>query len=346
MPFRIVDVGFYLTKNFFCYRIGNSLYSQDSEPTFYNGYLFNNRRKVGARQSTSYLPPTTGPINQAVEDYSAFSFTYNYPQEYQLGSHESTATETPTTSRTNSNLWSRSETKTLILSYQDHADALSKAKNPQAKKTIWEVIYAKFTKACEDYNITTGKSLGQLKEKWKTLFDKYKSINDNNKATGRGREKFEFFDAMDSFLGFSDKVNPRFVSETAIQRDISSGTESSPSPSASTSASCSSFETGPDSDAETSAPDPAKGKRKAAENKQGEDAVAIRKKRGEKRRKSDEHGSLITLLKSQQEMMMKAEEQDRLAMQQLMKFEVEAEKRHQEFTLAALKELGNIFKKD
>ena len=50
--------------------------------------------------------------------------------------------------------------------------------------------------------------------------------------------------------------------------------------------------------------------------------------------------------KSQQEMMMKAEEQDRLAMQQLMKFEVEAEKRHQEFTLAALKELGNIFKKD
>ena len=32
-PFRIVDVGFYLTKNFCYYRIGNSLYSQDSEPT-------------------------------------------------------------------------------------------------------------------------------------------------------------------------------------------------------------------------------------------------------------------------------------------------------------------------
>ena len=232
---------------------------------------------MDARQSTSYLPATTGPINQAVEDYSAFSFTYNYPQQYQLASHESTATETPTTSRTNSNRWSSSETKTLILSYQDHTDALSKAKNPPAKKKIWEAIHAKFIKACEDYNITTRKSLGQLKEKWKTLLDKYKSINDNNKATGRGREKFQFFDVMDSFLGFSDKVNPRFVSETAIQRDISSGTESRPSPSASTSATCSSFETGPDSDAETSAPDPAKGKRKAAKNKQGEDAVAIRK---------------------------------------------------------------------
>ena len=31
-------------------------------------------------------------------------------------------------------------------------------------------------------------------------------------------------------------------------------------------------------------------------------------------------------------------------MQELMKFELEAEKRHLEFTLAALKELGNILK--
>ena len=32
-------------------------------------------------------------------------------------------------------------------------------------------------------------------------------------------------------------------------------------------------------------------------------------------------------------------------MEELMKFEVEAKKRHQQFTLAALKELGNIFNK-
>jgi len=91
---------------------------------------------MDTRQSTSHLPPTTGPINQAIEDYSAFSFRYNYLQEYQLATHESTATETPTTSRRNSNHWSSSETKTLILCYQDHADALSKAKKPQAKKKI------------------------------------------------------------------------------------------------------------------------------------------------------------------------------------------------------------------
>ena len=65
----------------------------------------------------------------------------------------------------------------------------------------------------------------------------------------------------------------------------------------------------------------------------------------EKRKKTDERESLIELLQGQQEMMMKAEERDRLAMQELMKFEMEAEKRHQDFTLAALKELGNIFNK-
>lgn len=64
----------------------------------------------------------------------------------------------------------------------------------------------------------------------------------------------------------------------------------------------------------------------------------------DKRKKTDEQG-LIELLQGQQEMMMKAEERDRLAMQELMKFEMEAEKRHQDFTLAALKELGNIFNK-
>ena len=89
---------------------------------------------------------------------------------------------------------------------------MSKAKNPKAKTKSWEAIHAKFLKMSADYNITTGKYLGQLKDKWKSPYDKYNSINDNNKATGIGREKFEFFDVMDSFLGFSDKVNPRFVS--------------------------------------------------------------------------------------------------------------------------------------
>lgn len=45
----------------------------------------------------------------------------------------------------------------------------------------------------------------------------------------------------------------------------------------------------------------------------------------DKRKKTDEQG-LIELLQGQQEMMMKAEERDRLAMQELMKFEMEAKR--------------------
>lgn len=75
------------------------------------------------------------------------------------------------------------------------------------------------------------------------------------------------------------------------------------------------------------------------------DKTSPNQRKMEKQKKTDEQESLIELLQGEQEMMMKAEEQDPLAMQELMKFEMEAEKRHQDFTLAALKELGNIFNK-
>ena len=80
-------------------------------------------------------------------------------------------------------------------------------------------MFDQFQETCQEHGIESGKSLAQLKEKWKSLFDKYKTINDNDKATGRGRLTFEFFEEMDSFLGFSDKVNPKFVSETVISNE-------------------------------------------------------------------------------------------------------------------------------
>ena len=74
--------------------------------------------------------------------------------------------------------------------------------------------------------------MAQLKEKGKSVFDKYKAINDNDKATGRGRLTFELFEEMDSFLGFSDKVNPKFVSETVISNENADEEPSSSSRSA------------------------------------------------------------------------------------------------------------------
>lgn len=243
--------------------------------------------------------------------------------------------------------WSASETRVLISCYQEHVDALKKAKSPQTKKVIWEAMFDQFQETCQEHGIESGKSLAQLKEKWKSLFDKYKAINDNDKATGRGRLTFEFFEEMDSFLGFSDKVNPKFVSETVISNENADEEPSSSSRSA-TPNFCSNDSaddnSGPVNAAARKEKATASKEKRKAEEKHPESAGSSKKKT-EKRRKSDEHESMLSLLQNQQEMMANSEEKDRLAMQELMKFEMEAEKRHQEFTLAALKELGNIFNK-
>ena len=43
----------------------------------------------------------------------------------------------------------------------------------------------------------------------------YKAFKDN-KASGRGRESFEFFEQIDSCFAFGDIVSPKFVSETVL----------------------------------------------------------------------------------------------------------------------------------
>ena len=43
----------------------------------------------------------------------------------------------------------------------------------------------------------------------------YKAFKDN-KASGRGRETFEFFEQIDSCFAFGDIVSPKFVSQTVF----------------------------------------------------------------------------------------------------------------------------------
>lgn len=43
-----------------------------------------------------------------------------------------------------------------------------------------------------------------------------KEVQDNSKVTGQEREKFEFFEHIDSFMGCSDNVNHRFVGQTVV----------------------------------------------------------------------------------------------------------------------------------
>ena len=61
----------------------------------------------------------------------------------------------------------------------------------------------------------------QIKEKWRSLFDKFKAAKDHNNKTGSDRQTFEFCDDMDEFLSESDKVNPKFVKETRVKPNVS-----------------------------------------------------------------------------------------------------------------------------
>ena len=112
--------------------------------------------------------------------------------------------------------WSYSETKFLIFAYKDNYERLKAAKSSKGKKQVWEDIYAFFIHECENAGFAQSKTIVQSKEKWKSLFDKYKRVKDNNKSTGAGMQGFEFFEDMDSFMGCSDKVEPKHIHETQI----------------------------------------------------------------------------------------------------------------------------------
>ena len=66
---------------------------------------------------------------------------------------------------------------------------------------------ADFVSFCCDAGIESEKTLAQIKEKWRSLFDKYKAVKDNNNKTGRDCKTFEFYDEINEFMSGSDKVN-------------------------------------------------------------------------------------------------------------------------------------------
>ena len=78
-----------------------------------------------------------------------------------------------------------------------------------------------FLSFCMDASIESEKTLVQIKEKWRSLFDKSKAAKDHNNKSRRDRKTFEFYDDIDEFLSGSDKVNPKFVKETRVKPNVS-----------------------------------------------------------------------------------------------------------------------------
>lgn len=141
------------------------------------------------------------------------------------------STSQPSNTAQGCNHWSSTESRTLILSYQEDAKASQK---PLEKKAIWQPILQAFKESCQDKAIESEEILTQLKEKWNSPVENYKKIKDNNKATRRECESFKFLEELDSILGCRDKISPRYTCKTDIctdnpDKDSSTGDLTSPS---------------------------------------------------------------------------------------------------------------------
>ncbi|CAH3183585.1 unnamed protein product [Porites lobata] len=80
--------------------------------------------------------------------------------------------------------------RSLIVAYRDNYDRLRSTKSSHGKKSVWDSIMEDFLSLCSDAGIETEKTLARVKEKWRSLFDKYKAVKDNNNKTGRDRRTF------------------------------------------------------------------------------------------------------------------------------------------------------------
>ena len=83
----------------------------------------------------------------------------------------------------------RNKRRCLIAAYKEYYNTLTSTKSSQGKKTMWEDILKQFQSMCFDNGVESEKSLVQLKEKWRALMDKHRSVCDSNNRTGRERKR-------------------------------------------------------------------------------------------------------------------------------------------------------------
>ena len=116
--------------------------------------------------------------------------------------------EDPFSAKTNGKrCWEVIEVKSVIQAFKSNEDHLKAAKSNKVKKSVWEAIHAEYVRICDEEGMKSNKTSFQAKEKWRALFEKHKSLSDNNKRTGKGRDtSFKFFDEIDEFMGCLDKL--------------------------------------------------------------------------------------------------------------------------------------------
>ncbi|XP_015750414.1 PREDICTED: uncharacterized protein LOC107330296 [Acropora digitifera] len=199
----------------------------ERDAPLYNGFLFQRNREQDS--STPYPPYpfySTLPGNQSIP--LQFKPQAAAPSFSQLhGCPEPSTSQIPQpklsqkSEKTRRTSWETIEVRSLIAAYRANYDRLKSTKSSHGKKTVWDSIMDDFLSLCSDAGRESEKTLVQIKEKWRSLFDQFKAAKDHNNKTGRDRKTFEFYDDINKFLSGSDKVNLQFVKETKVKPNVS-----------------------------------------------------------------------------------------------------------------------------
>ena len=234
--------------------------------------------------------------------------------------------------------WSNPEVKCLISAYKQHQNSLKATRSAHGKKSVWESIMDEFIQLCREAGIDTSKTLMQIKEKWRGIFDKYKSASDNNNRTGRDRKTCEFYDDIHEFMASSDKVNPKFVRENNVasqkrkdSEEVSAGEEGD----------CAATTADPITDTEPGEDDNTKIKQ--PNEKKTPSGLQRKKQKTSSIDSTDTENAMLHMFQAQQEAFQRLEEKDERMLQAMMKSQEDAHRRHEEFTVAVLAKLGDIF---
>ena len=78
--------------------------------------------------------------------------------------------------------WETIEVCSLIAAYRANYDQLRSTKTSHGNKSVWDSIMDDFLSLCSDASIESEKTLVQIKEKWRSLFDKFKAAKDHNNS--------------------------------------------------------------------------------------------------------------------------------------------------------------------
>ena len=72
--------------------------------------------------------------------------------------------------------------RSLIAAYRANYDRLKSTKSSHRKKSVWDSIMEDFVSSCSGAGIESEKTLVQIKEKWRSLCDKYTAAKDHKKC--------------------------------------------------------------------------------------------------------------------------------------------------------------------